>query len=114
MNLLERNALLEAAKQLVRKGWCQGAYGMTVEGDAIETDMKAELAQAVCSCATGATAWVSENRRKDQELLLALKGAVLMLLPNACGNVVVDYNDAPGRTQAEVVRLFDLAKEMAL
>ena len=72
---------LKRARELVRKGWTQGA------------DQRGS-----CFCAAGA---MNETRPPDDEMRWTVRW------PNGGLCILYMWNDAPGRTQAEVIAMFD-------
>lgn len=84
-------ALLRRARERVAKGWCQG------EAESVDGGV----------CMLGAIHDICRGHQTNQWMLR--RDAWLLLcepLPHRDG---VIYNDAPGRTQAEIVALFDRA-----
>lgn len=97
---------LVAARALVATGWTQGASALTVNG----TETSPRASNAVCWCSVGAIFGGMQHASPDDEAQrfhLAKKA----LLPG--GDPLSQWNDAPGRTQAEVIALFDRAIEEA-
>lgn len=101
--------VLEMAKERLRGHWCQGDYAMTNDGE-----MCAVQTPECRVCAHGAV------------LSLSLSGVVLgrlralNLLSKAAEQVsngmyrsAINYNDEKGRTEEEVLALFDKAIELA-
>lgn len=94
--------VLTEARELVEHGWCQGAYAFSEEGRKVGID-DAGLAAKVCL--TCAVTFASRRTNVSPTYLYELMG----LDDGFYG--AVRWNDAPGRTQAEVVLLFDRAIE---
>lgn len=92
---------LRAARALVERGWCQGVLARNKNGKKCGHRSK----HAVCFCALGALYRGGLEYWSDRFLHDAAEklGAV---------NPVC-FNDAPGRTQAEVLALFDEAIALA-
>jgi hypothetical protein len=96
---------LREARALIAKGWTQGEFARTKTGR--KTPPKSP--SATCFCASGAViratgaAGVAEGLFSQE--FRVLRQAVR-------GNVVI-WNDAPERTQAEVLQAFDRAIELA-
>lgn len=90
--------VLDAAADLIEPAgrWTQGAYARNIHGDDIVDDDDGSLVprEAVCFCVYGAVAFV-----EDQPIAESAAGAFLEML----GVQAVGWNDAPERTQAEVV-----------
>jgi hypothetical protein len=83
--------VLREAKGLVAKGWCQGHAR---EGDKF--------------CAIGAlctAAWETG----DWSVMKRARAALGSIIPPDYHSSLMQWNDTPGRTQAEVVALFDEA-----
>ena len=94
--------VLKKARALVTKEWCQDSFGQNQWGEMLEDN---DLGQAVAFCVRGACMYVgttAEARRASQELAktLGLKTSPAGL------NELADWNDAPKRTQRQVVNLF--------
>lgn len=83
--------ILCAAQALVGKGWCQGEYTAKIDG------------KPIAWCARGAVLAVCPTGASDASWLLW----------NVVNEDIVHWNDAPGRTQAEVIQAFDRAIELA-
>jgi hypothetical protein len=82
--------------------WTQGELARDVEGDEVPT----ESAEAACWCAWG---WID---RVTGEYTLAYHPAV-RALSCAVRADIIDWNDAPGRTAAEVAAAFRRASAIA-
>lgn len=90
-----RDMLIEA-RALVEKGWCQGYQAKDETGACVSH----ESAKARSFCAYGAC-WRAEG---------TVSGPASMALRRAFGSLGVGtWNDAPDRTQADVLALFDRA-----
>jgi hypothetical protein len=76
-----RDVLLHAALLIEERGWNQGSY---------QQDGRLCLLGAINLAQTG-----RHDKWNDMEATLAVRG----VLPTSCG----DWNDAPGRTAAEVI-----------
>ena len=88
--------LIDARKRITPKGaWCQGEVAKDKNGAEVGIDSP----RAVAWCMLGATGTHSD----------ASSSADLMLAQVVPGNEVTAWNDAPGRTQKEVLALFDKA-----
>lgn len=87
----EARAVLAKAKGIVARGWCQGGYS---DGSAV--------------CINGAVC-VALYGEVTHELVGQAErfSPALQALSDACGDYTFLWNDRPGRTQAEVVALFD-------
>jgi rhodanese-related sulfurtransferase len=90
---------LREARALIERGWTQEAYSRSDDGrDALFSD-----AEAVCWCAVGAMAEVG---------LASLCEMYFRRVIDWPGGII-SWNDAPERTQAEVLAAFDKAIELA-
>lgn len=87
--------ILERAANLVSAGWAQGVVGRYKNGDACGWDDS----EAVSWCALGAI-----NRAAMDEGHCLGACAAVDRLRHIVGYFVVAWNDAPERTQAQVVR----------
>lgn len=96
-------SLLRAARGLVAKGWTQGAYGRTDAG------LTCMGESAVCFCAAGALLWPDGLERKTAFSLLAKELPTEFLMIDTPVLALVAFNDSPGRTQAEILALYDRA-----
>lgn len=96
--------VLKAARDLLAKdgGWTQGQYARDIEGFMVPETSPL----AVCFCADGALFRARSAEDADFEALTRAEDA---LLKAAGVQNIVHWNDAPERTQAEVVALFDAA-----
>lgn len=100
---------LRKARALIEKGWTQEAWARAADGANVPFSSRS----AVCFCAAGAL-----NRALQvggHEWGLAEQS--WQVLEDAIGvsssSDVVKFNDAPERTQAEVLAAFDKAIELA-
>lgn len=91
---------LKKARDLIARegGWTQGAYARDAAGSACSIG-----ANAQCFCTLGALRLASDG---DRDLARAAAAA---LRDRHSMVWIDDWNDTPGRTQAEVVALFDAA-----
>ena len=88
-------AVLLRAADLVERGWCQGGTGAeTKHGD--ETEATSENAVSFCALAAIENAAFAVGN-------VCLPREVENALIQVTGPGVIHWNDAPGRTQAEVV-----------
>lgn len=97
-----REVLVEA-RGLIAHGWTQYA----VARDTYEQPVPATSTDACRWCATGAITRAVRLANESDLLFMAAVGAVA---PNRS---ITRWNDAPGRTQAEVLEAFDSAIERA-
>jgi hypothetical protein len=89
-------AIIRRAADLVEQGWCQGANFKVVD-------------EKPCYCAFQAL-----NEASTRILGIDPIHYVYRHLDSVGeGNSIVDYNDAPGRTQAEVVAMLRAVAEQA-
>lgn len=93
---------LRRARALIESGWTQKEYARGKSGRGVN-----ELGNApVCFCALGAIRRVTRREWDNTEEAKALRAAIL-------GRDIIDWNDAPRRTQADVLAAFDKAIELA-
>lgn len=95
-----KEVLIAAKWILENHGWCQGYYRKNAEGQDIYT-----LDGAVCFCSIGAIMAVETAVETTDRL--AEKAT--KLLDKASGSNVVFWNDMPGRTKKQVLKVFDQA-----
>lgn len=93
--------ILEAGRARIEKGWCQGHYALTAES---EIPLSATGPPAAW-CAIGALIDV-QSRPFPREADNFLEAAVMEWSGYAN---VLRWNDEPGRTQADVLALYDRA-----
>jgi hypothetical protein len=86
--------ILDRAADIVAKGWAQAAYARTRTGRKIGATCRA----ATCWCAVGAI-----KKAAGIEDVLAPQVWDAARLPFGSPNALTEWNDAPGRTQSEVV-----------
>lgn len=101
---------LRAARALIEKGWCQAALARDKTGATVEPGSE----RAVAYCMMGAiyaathytplTAW-----ERHETYMLAKQCRNRLFAANSIQDTLADWNDAPERTQAEVLALFDSA-----
>lgn len=99
--------VLRVARELVARpgGWCQRALARTASGHPAPTHSR----EAVCFCARGALMRAA-GMQPELVLFSPRAEAALDAAAREQGFIgFVGYNDAPGRTQAEVVALYDAA-----
>lgn len=93
-----RKILIDIKALLNLKGWTQGALAKNSSG--IEVDMHST--EAICFCIVGATAAVVSDYTTNRKV----RNHIRQFTP---GNLIFDWNDAPGRTLQEVNDLLDKA-----
>ena len=96
-NTIDREAVaakLDEARALIERGWTQEVEARDADGVEVFDDAE----EAVCFCAVGALNRVGYSATAHR----ALKGVV-------GGEDVVDWNDSPHRTQADVIDAFKRA-----
>lgn len=99
--------ILKAARERVAKGWTQGEVARDAAGLAVGSISQ----DAVCWCSLGALNGAlgpgeSWDGWSDAKKLLRIAAGIYDNIS------IVDWNDAPGRTQAEVIAAFTRAIEM--
>lgn len=92
---------------LLKKGWTQGVLARDASGNAVYPFSS----EAECFCIAGAARGCLSDDKIDE-----FRKACLNIIGSApYWNALADWNDAPGRTQAEVVALAErVEKEMGL
>lgn len=88
--------ILKAAKKLIEKGWCQERNARNADSHGVSP----HSVEAIRWCAVGAV-WAAAGDCDNRAL------ALLSSLVER-GDIIV-WNDAPTRTQQEVIDLFDKA-----
>lgn len=95
--------VLRGARQLIAHGWTQHKYVRTAEdGETTESDPRVAK-----WCILGALRHHERGRFVWGRFVCNLDA--LRRLERLCGNTLSAWNDAPGRTQAEVIDLLDRA-----
>lgn len=102
---MNTRTILTKARALIKKGWAQGAFARDKDGKIALIKGK----QATCFCITGAVCRISSSYIMQGDCFESLKRA--LRLPTLAD--VARWNDAPGRTQAEVLAAFDKAIALA-
>lgn len=97
--------ILIQGRTKIERGWCQGYSALDANGGLT----RAEGPDAVAFCAIGAT----QNHQHPGEEWAARHLLRLALGPRCDDGGIAGYNDAPGRTKAEVLALFDTAIKLA-
>lgn len=97
--------VLVRARALVERGWCTGVEARDEHGNQCD---ESDSPSAVSWCMIGA---VYRGARKEDDIALARKAA--RCLTATVGGLLDQWNDAPGRTQSEVLAAFDRAIEAA-
>jgi hypothetical protein len=96
---------LKAARALCERGWCQGQSALDGEGQPTSPSS----ARVAMVCAMGAidrTAPIGLDYTRHIEIADAIRRAVDAIS-------IVDWNDAPDRTHADVLSAFDRAIALA-
>ena len=101
--------LLRASRGKIAAGWTQGCFAK----DALGEQVNPEAPTATCWCAVGAVrasmgpayriAMIDGRAHAELYEAIASVGAI------DSGDAIVEFNDKQGRTQAEVLALFDRA-----
>lgn len=98
--------ILRRARELVERGWCQGAYARGAEGQVVDKYGPA----ARSFCVLGAVDRASERYHYEaRDVALRVLGTVMKELTGA--RTPGYYNDAYGRTQEDIVTLLKKAEE---
>lgn len=94
---------LQDARALVEKGWTQHVFARDAAGGSVfEQDPR-----AVCWCASGALWVVGVNMFTDARRVFMRANGITETVG------IPEWNDAPERTQADVLAAFDRAIELA-
>lgn len=98
---------LRAAQDNIKQGWTQGAPARNDHGESV-----ASVDAAACSFCLYGALWRIGLRPPDA-VVSALYGALLKINPEKGEEIgLIGFNDTPGRTQEEVIGLFDEAIRM--
>ncbi len=104
--------LLAEARELVLRGWCQGADAEDAQGAPVvawdPVARRWSALGALVATAGGPSALVRGGPSLER-----LAKAALALGLAADAEVLKDWNDAPDRTQADVLEAFDRAIDLA-
>lgn len=95
--------ILRRGRERVAKGWCQKAQARDADGFSSNADSPS----AAQWCAIGAIVDEADESGARLEAQRALRGALGR--SRLTYYAVVEWNDTPGRTQAEVITLFEKA-----
>ncbi len=99
--------ILRRARELVGKGWCQGAFARDAQGLAV--GRYADSARAFC--VLGAVDRASEGRHTEaRDVALRVLGTATKKITGA--RAPGYYNDQGGRTKEDIVALLKRAEEM--
>lgn len=93
---------LHEARQLIEKGWCQVDSAQTADG----THSYYKSGDAVKFCMLGAHANVSYFSVGNSSLFGPMNEVISRFVPKGD---MSGYNDAEGRTQAEILAVYDKA-----
>lgn len=89
--------VLRAAREKVAQGWTQGATARDEEGFWVGVRTPA------------ARSWSADGAVQFAARTLKMKKTVMLVLRAISGDDLVHWNDSVGRTQAQVLDLFDRA-----
>jgi hypothetical protein len=95
---------LREARALIERGWTQGSSARTETGDPIGVSSKC----AAQWCILGAVCATADGMEDEIKALDTLEGVT-----DARPGYIAEWNDAPERTQADVLAAFDRAIELA-
>lgn len=96
--------VLKKARALLEKGWCQGHYAIGESGREVDAMSKS----ARCFCIDGAL--IRANGTDSEYIATA---AIVRAALGKAAFSPIGWNDAPGRTQSEVLDLMDRAIALA-
>lgn len=97
-------AVTDRAIELIKSGWCQGAMARTKDGR--EVNELSDDAKSFCLRGAHRVASCCEGVKFCNDFLWALSKAI--------GGVssIADFNDAKGRTKAEVLKVLRKARKI--
>lgn len=97
-NREEAIRILEEAKVKLKKGWCQGAFALNEWGETVSS--RSPMAHRWCLMGA-----IESSANK------AVSGSAVMTTVMEVTGIggLARFNDAPGRTQAEVIEVLDRA-----
>jgi hypothetical protein len=99
---------LREARALIERGWTQGEYARRKDG-APASILSREL---FCYCAAGAVA-AGAGYKYPSSIVPGMRELSLAVGGDGDESDILNWNDAPERTQAEVLAAFDKAIELA-
>lgn len=99
--------LLREAETLVARGWCQHAAARTRHGSAVDVAAGNAAEWSLVGALQAAT--FSDSSTSVDDLRDAL-GSIADLIEDPS---LIDWNDEPGRTQAEVQQLLERAAKIS-
>ena len=97
--------ILIAAREKIEHGWTQKTYARSVDGDGVVYNSP----EAVCWCSIGAICAI-ENRSSAADWAINILAEVVETSPSR----LTEWNDAPDRTQDEVLIAFGWAIEASM
>ena len=98
--------ILRHARGLIEQGWTQGAFARDADGHGVNH----RNSRAVCFCGVGAIRRAADDLRMPRRLT----AAAWKVLDDVCPDqelLAMGWQDEPGRTQSEVLAMFDRAIE---
>jgi len=93
--------ILIAAREKIEQGWTQKTYARSEDGDSVAYNSL----DAVCWCPIGAIVAVNRSRAGDRAI------EILAEAVEVTTSRLTEWNDAPDRTQDEVIIAFGWAIE---
>jgi len=96
---------LERGLERIRRGWCQGALSRDANG--IDCCDIQETGPPMSWCMIGAVAG------QVNECSILFHKAIDEIFADECLGGIDSWNDEPGRTQSEVIAVFERAIELA-
>ena len=96
--VMTNKQLLIAARGYIAKGWTQQEYARKADFESVST----KSPEATCWCIEGAIMAADTNENLPRQL-----ECLDMLRTEANADNIVSWNDAKGRTQTQVLALFD-------
>jgi hypothetical protein len=104
--MMDTVSRLRAARELLKKGWCQNVSALTGDGVVVAVDDPG----ACRFCATGALDhfWRGSTASLFAGHQAAIRHLNKVVQERGFGSII-SYNDSNGRTQAQMIAIFDEA-----
>jgi membrane-bound lytic murein transglycosylase B len=106
-------AMVSEARRLVEHGWCQGAHARG--DDRVEVPSWSEEASSWSLLGALLASWHRQDSQEDQDVVAHLidahaLGQATEVLGGVVGTASLEqWNDSPGRSQADVIGAFERA-----
>jgi hypothetical protein len=108
-------AMVSEARRLVADGWCQGAHARDAAG--LEVPSWSEEAQSWSLLGALLSSWHRQDSQEDEDVVAHLidahaLGKATEVLGDVVGTASLEqWNDSPGRSQADVIEALERALE---